>query len=158
MTTPGITRTFHQIRPGRIGVGTDWVVTPGGQRWWRIISLTARLATSAAVANRRVRLEAVHGDGTYFVAEAHLNQVGSTTRDYAAHTGSPIGAADSLVLPLPLPTGGLLVRPGGLLRVTTAGLDVGDQWSAVIGLAEQIPSGPEYWSDNLAPSWQLNER
>lgn len=149
MTTPGIRRIHRIVRVDRPAAGQGWTLTPGGARWWRVISLTARLVTSAVVANRRVRLTATEGDFTFFVAEAHLNQAASLTFDYTAHTGAPVSAADNLVLPLPLPSGGLLLRSGAVLTASATALDAGDQWSAIAALVEELPSGRLYEGDEL---------
>lgn len=151
MTSPGIRRNFTQKRIPAPIAGANWELSPGGQRWWRLVSMVARLVTSAVVANRRVRITATEGGNAYFVAEAHLAQPASTTMDYAAHNGSPVTAADSLVLPLPLPSGGLLLRPGALLVASVTNLDAGDQWSAIVALVEEVPSGLPYQGDQLIP-------
>lgn len=149
MTSPGIRRSWRQIRANRPVVGADWTTSPGGQRFWRITTLVARLTTSAVAGNRRVQLQATEGGLTYFVAESHLDHPANTVVDYAAHTGSPATSATNLVLPLPLPSGGLLLRPGASLATVTSGIDAGDQWSAITILAEEIPSGLEYEGDQL---------
>lgn len=149
MTTPGIRRNYRQVRANRPDPGANWELRPGGQRWWRVVSMVARLTTSAVVGNRRVSIRASDGGHVYFVAEAHLVHPASTVVDYAAHTGAPVTAGDNLVLPLPLPSAGLLVRPGGVLASSVTNLDVADQWSAVVALVEEIPSGPLYQGDQL---------
>lgn len=149
MPGPGIRRNWRQIRVSRPSAGADWAQAAGGQRYWRITTMVARLVTSAVAGNRRVRLQATEGGLTYFVAEAHLDHPANTTVDYAAHTGSPATSGTNLVLPLPLPSGGLVLRPGASLAVVTSGIDAGDQWSAITALAEEIPSGLEYEGDQF---------
>lgn len=154
MTTPGIRRGFRQVRVSAPAAGANWELRPGGQRWWRVVSLVARLVTSAVVANRRVRLTATEGGHIYWAIESHLNQAASLTFDYAAHTGAVAPAADNLVLPLPLPSNGLLVRPGAVLAPSVTALDAGDQWSAIVALVEEVPSGIIYEGDWLTVSDQ----
>lgn len=149
MAHPGIGRHWRTIRIDRPAAGANWSTRPGGQRTWRVVSLVARLVTSVAAGDRRVRLQATDGENPYFVAESHLAHPASTTVDYAAHTGSAVTAVDNLVLPLPLPSAGLIVRPGALLEVVTTNLDVADQWSAIVVLAEEIPSGLAYEGDQF---------
>lgn len=111
--------------------------------------MTARLVTSAVVGNRRVRVTASDGGHAYYIAEAHLNHPASTTVDYAGHTGSAVTAADNLVLPLPLPGAGLLLRPGAILAPSVTNFDVGDAWSAIVLLAEEIPNRAFLEGDQL---------
>lgn len=149
MAGTGIRRNWRTVRIDKPAVGADWTTRPGGQRVWRVVSLVARLVTSAVVANRRVRLQATDGENPYFIAESHLAHPASTTVDYAAHTGSAVTAADNLVLPLPLPSAGLIVRPGATLEVVTDNIDAADQWSAIVALVDEIPSGLGYEGDQF---------
>lgn len=149
MTTPGITRTFRQVRLNQPAAGTQWELRPGGQRWWRVISLLARLTTSAVVGNRRVSLRLSDGGHTYWAMESHANHIASTTADYMAHTGATANAADSLVLTLPLPSAGLLIRPGAVLVSAVSGMDVADAWSAIVALVEEVPEAGPRWGDDL---------
>lgn len=132
-------------------VGADFVITPGGQRSWRIVSLTAVLTTSAAVANRQVRLTADRGGDVWYSQPAANTQAATLADTYAAFTGAPRDGLIAGTFTIPLPSAGLLLSPGDNLRSVTALIDVADQWSAIFAKAEEVPSGPEYIGDELLP-------
>lgn len=152
MTTPGISRAWRTIRVPVPLAGADWVITPGGQRSWRITSLVAVFTTSVAVAVRQVRLQADRGGDVWYSQPASGTQAASLGDTYAAFTGAPRDGLTAGTFTIPLPTAGLLLSPGDNLRSVTALIDAGDQWSAIFAKAEEVPSGPPYLGDELLPS------
>lgn len=126
-------------------VGADWTLTPTGLGTWRILSLTAILTASAAVANRNVVLVADDQTTTYFRLPALAAQTAGQVVHYDAFDGSSVSnslAGDQL---LDWPNGGLVLRQGHRLRSITTGIDVADQWSAISAMVEELPSGRQFF-------------
>lgn len=121
--------------------GADWVLTPTGRGAWRILSLTGLLSTSAAVANRAVVLTADDQTSTYLRVQAPSVQAASLAVHYNVMDGSSALALAGNDQTLDWPNGGLVLYEGHRLRSVTGGIDVADQWSQVVALVEELPSG-----------------
>lgn len=151
VTGPGIGRSWRTLKIGNPNAGADFVITPGGQRWWRITSLVAVLTTSAVVATRQVTLRADTGGDVWWSQPAPSGQAATLGLTYSAFTGAPRDGLFINTYTLPLPAAGLLLKPGDSLRSLTALIDAGDQWSAIFARAEEVPSGLSYLGDELMP-------
>lgn len=148
MAPTGFTRRWRALALADPAAGAVWEIKATGAATLRIVSLVARLTTSAVAANRQVTLIADDSERVWYAQPASAVQVAATTTDYAAHTGAtPAGAAGG-VLTLPLPTAGLLLLPGHRLRVTVTAIDAGDQWTAIRALTDETPSGNPYIGDD----------
>lgn len=150
MATPGIQRAWRTILVNKPNVGTDWSLPVGGQRFLRVVTLTALLSTSAAAPARQVTLTASRGGNVYFQSPAVAGIGAAAAVTIAAFAGAPRDGSFINTLTIPLPSNGLLLRPGDVLAVTTGALDAGDQWSAIAIEAEEVPSGPNYEGDELS--------
>lgn len=148
MARTGFTRRWRVLHPANPAAGADWAISASGAATLRIVSLVARLTTSAAVANRTVVLIADDGENEWYEQPATVTQVAGQVTDYAAHTAATPGGATPGVASIPLPNAGLLLLPGNRLRVVTAGLDAADQWSAVRALCDETPSDIPFIGDD----------
>lgn len=149
MTTPGIRRAWRTLRLQPPNVGTDWVLKPGGQRWWRVVSFVALLTTDANVATRVVHFEAATGERVWSRLVVNAGQLAGASVFYTAHTSiSQFGILDN-TMSVQLPAGGLLIGPGDTFGPVTTLLQVGDQWSALAFRLEEVPQGPDYVGDQL---------
>lgn len=144
----GYTRRWRVLAPVDPAVGAVWEIKATGAAVLRIVSLVARLVTSAVAANRQVTLLADDGERVWYAQAATAVQVASQTTDYAAHTNATPGGATPGVLTLPLPNAGLLLLPGHRLRVTTSAIDVADQWSSIRALTDETPSDIPFIGDD----------
>lgn len=133
-------RRWRTVTVTSPAAGANWVLTPPGGRALRVVSLVARLVTSAVAGSRRVTLIADNGEKIWFAQSASADQIASQTVDYAAHTGATASGVVPGTLNIPLPSGGLLLESGHRLRVSVAGLDPGDQWSAIQVRADEYTS------------------
>lgn len=151
MAPAAIRRSWRTIPIDQPAVGVDFVITPPGGVIWRVISMVARLVTSAVVANRLGVFVADNTERAWWKGSAGAFETASSTIDYALHTGVSSPSTGGSVFYIPVPVQGLLLRPSNRLRSTVTALDVGDQWANIMLLVEEIPSGPDYWGDELLP-------
>lgn len=121
--------------------GTDFTITATEGAVWRVRAVRASLVTSAAVANRTVRLVADDGTSEYFRVRAMSSVVAGATVVHSAFDGSPGLTAVGDTLVMAWPTDGLLLPRGHRLRSLTDLIDVADQWSGVAVLTEIFPEG-----------------
>lgn len=126
--------------------GAEWELRAPGNAWWRVVSLVATLVTDATVANRRVRLVAGDGTNRWYAAIASADQAATATVEYGAFDGADSGGLATAGLTVPLPNGGLLLRPGHRLQSVTVNIQAGDQWSGINALIDEIPSDDPYVS------------
>ena|SRR5437870_7986383 len=116
--------------------GADWSATVPAGHLWRPFTVTAQLLTSAVVANRQPVL--VLGDGTnpFAFLTAPAVQAASGTVIYTwANVDTFVSLGSRQVAALP----DIELPPGWTIGVSTALLDVGDQWSAIrLGLIDTI--------------------
>ena len=129
-------RRWRIVTAPVVTAGLPWVLAPPGGEAWRIVSVTARLVTSAVAGNRRVFFLAGTTERTYYSQPASADQAASQTVDYCGHTGGPFGGVVPGGLVVPLPAGGLLLLASRRLTVSVTGLDAGDAWSAVHALVD----------------------
>lgn len=123
---PGWVRMFAGTNPAAGAEVSETV--PTGARW-RILSMSAGLATDATVANRLPAIVYDDGTTTLFRANAAQNQTASQTVPYAFVPG--YGPANNGLgyphIPLPPET---FLRAGWRVRTATGSLQAGDDWAA----------------------------
>lgn len=111
------------------GAGADWSWQAPFIGRWRLHSVLAHFVASAVVANRNVRLRIVDANGGPFLTVGlAASIVASAVQDVCFAPTLPATAFAGVI------TNGMPVTellPGAVVSVTTAGLDVGDQWSAI---------------------------
>lgn len=144
MARAGYERTWRTRAVSQPSAGSDWFLRAPGNAWLRVVSLVATLVTDATVMDRRVRLVAGDRSNRWWGAISSVAQAASATVEYGAYEGADTGGSATLALTLPLPTGGLLLRPGHQLESVTLNLQAGDQWSLVNALIDEIPSDSRY--------------
>jgi hypothetical protein len=102
---------------------------PTGARW-ELIAIVATLTTSAVVANRTPVLLLDDGANVVWRVGSAQTQAASTTESYSFGQGTArSGTNPSAVVDI-LPNRGALLA-GWRIRTLTAGIDVGDQYSAI---------------------------
>lgn len=116
-------------------VGTDISFVPCGTDKVRLLAFTALLTTSAAVANRRPALALKdQSAGVYWSADAINPQAASLATRYSwargvgAQVASTIVTAERVALQLP----DLWLQGNDTIQTLTSGIDVADQWSAIV--------------------------
>lgn len=150
MATQMFRRTWRTLKVDNPLVATDWVLTAPGPTWLRVISVAARLVADANVANRRVTVIGDDRTTPWFIQNVTLDVTAGQTVDFCGHTtGSPSSGGN--VITFPLPHNGLMLMPGHRLRVSTANIQVGDQWSNILALVDEVPSDGALFGDDLMP-------
>lgn len=133
--------------------GANFVITPNTVGHWRILGLLLTFVTSAAVANRHVRLALSDGTTTTWRSTATADQAAGATVTYQLWPFAPQAGPIDGIATMPLPPDGLWVPKGWQLTVTAALIDVADQFSAITADVQEIPDGPEWTAE---PSMNLN--
>lgn len=106
--------------------GADWSLTVPAGHLYELLTVWAKLTTDANAANRSVVLGVSDGDATFLQLPPPALQTASLAYDYAwAQHGADHGGAPGQAIGLPR----LVLEPGWVLSVTTANVQVGDQWS-----------------------------
>ncbi len=121
--------------------GADWTIRPPVGARWRVLGGSAKLVTSAAIANRQVYL-AVSYDGLelFRIAAAAVQAAGATVV-YELIPGLTLTTAIGGFQPVFLPLTALL-DPRMVLASVTGAIDVGDQWSGVVLFLEELETLP----------------
>lgn len=130
--------------------GAEIDITPTGQGSWIIWAFTAALTASIVVANRIPTFTLGDGSFTWFRTQAPAAIVAAGVATYGMYEGSQPSVGAGGLVTLPSPERGLYLRQGDHLRTVTAGLDVGDTWTAIELLVQELPSGPAYRTDPTA--------
>jgi hypothetical protein len=96
---------------------------------WRLHGWRASLVTSAAATTRQVMLQVTDGATVVMETPANGTQGASLTRAYSAleSVSAPAGVGSSLFIALPSE---MVIPAGYVIRTSTSGLDVGDNWGA----------------------------
>jgi hypothetical protein len=122
--------------------GAEFALTAPGNGLWRVLSVGFRLVTSAVVANRTAALVADDGTDIFFRTNASLQQAASLTVDYGAFAGASSGGFAGVAGLSPLIQDGVWLQPGWRLRTVTGAIDATDQYSRIVALVEEYPTGP----------------
>jgi hypothetical protein len=131
---------------GRVGgvavadpaAGSDWSYTLAAGQYWRLEGLRARLVTDATVATRLPQLEILPGGFLCILTRGTNAHTASLTVDYTAGDWGIRSAATEALQYWPVPSD-IRLREGNVIRVVTANLQAGDQWSLIaIGAEEWI--------------------
>lgn len=131
---PGNLRVVQITNPA---AGADWVATvPTGARW-KVYSFHALFTASATVANRQVEVIVDDGANIYWDSDAQVNiTAGQAVSINDTGTNVPQGVfttTQNLVIPPQLQ-----MAAGHRIRTATAGIQAGDQWSAINLLVEEV--------------------
>lgn len=119
--------------------GADWALVVPAGHLFVLHSLWAILTTSAAVANRAVRLAFGNGDVTYLEVPATVNQAASLGFRYSWLDTSPAAVlAPGVLSNLPR----LTLEAGWTVAPITAAIDVADQWSSMFALVTDVTVRP----------------
>lgn len=108
--------------------GADWSVPVPSGHLWSLVSVFAQLVTSGVAGNRAPRFFVSDGIATWFLIPPAAVQGLTLTVTYCWHpfaTPLLVGGASAIAIP-PLD-----LEPGWSFGVSTALLDVGDQWSGI---------------------------
>lgn len=125
--------------------GAEFTITPDKAALWRILSLRFVLTTDANVANRQVTLVADDGTTTFFQTGAVLNHAAGTALIYTTFEGAGVATTGFGTEHLPFPVPGVVLEQGFRLRSLTTAIQVGDQFSAIAALVQELPSGPDFF-------------
>ena len=134
----GALRSITGATPGAGAEISETV--PTGARW-QLIALTARLATSATVANRFATLKIT--DATpliLFWADPPEAEIASDSWAYVACLGGQRLIAVNSTKQWGLPST-LYLPAGAIMKTVTAGIQAGDQWSVVQYLVREWIEG-----------------
>jgi len=123
-----------------IAIGGSNLSVPGLGAY-RILSLTFQFVSSATVATRSFALVMDDQTTTYLQVGAPGSQAASLTEQYAAFEGSTGGGANGPVNHFAWPTPAAVLYPGHRLRSVTTNIQIGDQYSNIAMLVEELPSG-----------------
>jgi hypothetical protein len=132
---------LHSVVGGVPAAGVDWNVNVSTNARWRLISLVARLTTSATVANRTpslfLRDASANGifDSPQITPQAASLVVAYSWGDSCAAVATVGGVANA-----PLP-GNCYLAQNMQIFSSTPGIQAGDQWTAPVLLIQE-------WQDN----------
>jgi hypothetical protein len=115
--------------------GSDWAFTPSSTDRVLLLSVTAKLTTSAAAANRRPALALEdQNDLTYWSADSVFPQAASlaVTYSWARGASNPPAAAIVTLERVALPMPWLRLQPNDAVESDTALLDVADAWTNIV--------------------------
>lgn len=115
------------------GAAAEWAYTVPAGHTMVLLTVHFQLVTSAVVANRSPHLTVKDSGGNIVhLGQNGISQVASTTVDYTASQGGPVGAvggpATGIALPFPI---GLVLPAGWSIGTSTTGLQAGDQFQAI---------------------------
>lgn len=138
-------------------VGAELVINPVGMGGWRLLNLVYTLTTSAVVATRATSLRLSDGNATYWYGVPLSSQTASSANIYQYTERAQPAALTGGLVQLALPAEGLYIPRGWSARTVTAAIDVGDQYSVIAVLIQELPDGPDYLTEpgmytNLIPS------
>ena len=138
-------------RPGPIvrpvanpAAGADWSAVLSSNELVAVRSIRAILTTSATVANRSPQLQMTDANGDVLYQDGLSAAIAASVAPaicWAQGLDSNGQAGVSLSAPLPL----LWLPPGAVLKVSTALIAAGDQWSAVVVTYDRHPYAPAHW-------------
>lgn len=146
MTNPGYGRRWRTVKVDDPAAGAEWVMKAPGNATWRVVSIAATLTADATAVSRFAEFIADDQSRTWY----KQGTVGATTAAEASVYCGFTGAAQATFAStdnFPLPTNGLLLRPGYRLRSLTTNLQAADQWSAITALVDEIPSDIPFIGD-----------
>jgi len=119
------------VLPANPGAGVDFSIAVPAQRRYRPISLTAKLVTSATVANRFVHATVQDGGGDIFSnATQATAQTATQTVTYTFGPGLTSQIINDGVAVITLPSN-LTLLAGWTIQSLTTGIQAGDQWSLI---------------------------
>lgn len=118
---------------GEPAAGADWTFVPSTSDYVRLLAITAVLVTSATSASRAVTLQAKDSNGLLLDAFPAVDAAtASTTVTYVWDDASTVSAAASDKLTLTQSVPRFWLPPGTSVGTSTADIDTGDQWSAIV--------------------------
>lgn len=133
--------------------GADFTFTVPGDRALRIVSVTAQLVTSAAVANRGAALVITAPEGVVITVEQPAVITAGLTTLLCWGSGVS-GDATALVNGrLTAGIGEYELPPGYVVSTATAALDAADQWGSIIIWAEVRLTQPATTHQELLAEW-----
>lgn len=122
---------IRTVRVPQPAAGADWSFTIPGGSVMHVRAIRAALVTSAVVANRRPVLTITDGNDT--VAEVSVASSFTATQtasqSWLINVGAQLAGLGGNGNYAPLPD--LWLPAGSVVSVVTAGIDAGDQWSAI---------------------------
>ena len=119
------------------GAGAEWTYTIPASHTYRIHLIAFTFATSATVATRGFRLNLTDAAANRLLTVPSSTQVASLTNFYTGEAGaSPVTVAPNLGFSMPAP--GLLAAAGWVLSSSTVNIQVGDQYSAIFLVVEDM--------------------
>lgn len=141
MTAPLATPHVRIERLASPAAGAEFSLICNDDGPWRVLALSFTFVTSAAVANRAVRLIADDTTTEYLRTRALGTQAAGLTHVYSGFEGSPGAAVLGNTMGLIWPAHGVLLMPGWRLRTSTDLIDVADQYSVIAALIHVYPGG-----------------
>lgn len=145
------TRSLQVIQVQKPAAGAEFTHVFAGEFVRRIIAVSARLVTSAVVANRQMRLDVNAPEGRVLSVPMVANATATLTTEltWAEGITPPNTALYDGVLVAGFPD--LIIPPGWSLSTVTAAIDVGDQYSNVFIVCESWEAIPwTHYKEKLA--------
>lgn len=133
----------YLVKVATPAAGADFTISPNRAGDWLVRKMTITLATSAAVANRSIVVQATDGSDTYFLTSCDVVQAASLTQNYSAYEGNASYTGTGTVFMIGWPTDGLYLPQGYTLRSKIGNIQAADQLSAITLWVEEYPTGPD---------------
>ena len=129
------------------GAGNNFTQAVNDGYWWRLLTVSVRLNTSASVANRTLRVEYRDDAGVVWAVSGNpvTYPASTTNEDYFFNVWTPAGAwevATSNLVPL-VPN---LLRPGHDFRIAVTNIQAADTLTLIRYTVERFepPSSADY--------------
>lgn len=127
--------------------GQEIAITPTGQGSWLIYALAFTFTASVVVANRIVTLALGDGSFIWWRAQAPAVIAAAGVAQLTLYEDASVAVGAGGLVTLPTPARGLYLRQGDTLRTVTTAIDVGDTYTSIAALVQELPSGPAYRTD-----------
>jgi hypothetical protein len=140
---PPTSYTYEVRQVAAPAAGTDFLIPVPSGEVWRLHAVRAQLAASAVVANRvpHLTIDDQSSISAQYVAGSPTVANGTTVYNWIAGFPVVLAAIESGLLDVPIVEH--VLQMGWRIRPITAGLDAGDQWSAITVTLERLNTPPE---------------
>lgn len=134
---PGAENGSRRIIPvNPTAAGADWNFTVENGAMWEVISIVGQFAASAAAANRQIQLSLTDGLRLLWNVPSNVNVTAAQVAQWSAYQALPPAGVPALDVFSLVPPRNML-RAGDIIQSSTANIQAGDQWSAVVITARE---------------------
>lgn len=119
--------------------GADFTVRNDSGLLWRVRTLAGVFTADANAATRSFELTLNDGNGVLWVSGSQNTLTAGLARNFAAFPGAFTTSPGGRPIVCALPSGGLVIYPGGRLASSVNSIQVGDAWTALRMEVDEYP-------------------